>query len=252
VAAQNVGRIGLSFRRDPSAFYRAGLSYARTVGAEGAMDREDCLVRHLSGAKPTPLFGGRHPGRLWKHSDRRNRSGLQHLPFFASGPIGKRRGFTGVGFGLRAGAGLFIQLVDELSDRHRVAISYFFGRGHDTDSGAVASGRAPIAMPKRTDIETILIIGPAHRHRQACEFDYSGAQAVKVLKKEGYRVVLINRTGHHHDDPNSPRHLREPHPVMVDASSRRRNPSDLPPWGPDGLNLAVNFTNGQPGRYGVS
>jgi carbamoyl-phosphate synthase large subunit len=48
-------------------------------------------------------------------------------------------------------------------------------------------------MPKRTDIETILIIGSGPIViGQACEFDYSGAQAVKALKKEGYRVVLIN------------------------------------------------------------
>ncbi len=48
-------------------------------------------------------------------------------------------------------------------------------------------------MPKRTDIETILIIGSGPIViGQACEFDYSGAQAVKALKAEGYRVVLIN------------------------------------------------------------
>ncbi len=48
-------------------------------------------------------------------------------------------------------------------------------------------------MPKRTDIKTILIIGSGPIViGQACEFDYSGAQAVKALKNEGYRVVLIN------------------------------------------------------------
>lgn len=48
-------------------------------------------------------------------------------------------------------------------------------------------------MPKRTDIHTILIIGSGPIViGQACEFDYSGTQAVKALKKEGYRVVLIN------------------------------------------------------------
>lgn len=48
-------------------------------------------------------------------------------------------------------------------------------------------------MPKRTDLKTILIIGSGPIViGQACEFDYSGTQAVKALKEEGYRVVLIN------------------------------------------------------------
>lgn len=48
-------------------------------------------------------------------------------------------------------------------------------------------------MPKRTDINTILIIGAGPIViGQACEFDYSGAQACKALREEGYRVVLVN------------------------------------------------------------
>ena len=48
-------------------------------------------------------------------------------------------------------------------------------------------------MPKRTDIDSILIIGAGPIViGQACEFDYSGAQACKALKEEGYRVVLVN------------------------------------------------------------
>src|SRR3954469_24996739 len=48
-------------------------------------------------------------------------------------------------------------------------------------------------MPKRTDIRTILIIGSGPIViGQPCEFDYSGTQAVKALRKEGYKVVLIN------------------------------------------------------------
>ena len=48
-------------------------------------------------------------------------------------------------------------------------------------------------MPKRTDINSILIIGAGPIIiGQACEFDYSGVQAVKALKAEGYRVVLVN------------------------------------------------------------
>ena len=48
-------------------------------------------------------------------------------------------------------------------------------------------------MPRRDDLETILIIGSGPIViGQACEFDYSGTQACKVLRDEGYRVVLVN------------------------------------------------------------
>jgi len=48
-------------------------------------------------------------------------------------------------------------------------------------------------MPKRTDIKSILIIGAGPIIiGQACEFDYSGAQACKALREEGYRVILVN------------------------------------------------------------
>src|SRR3972149_4316872 len=48
-------------------------------------------------------------------------------------------------------------------------------------------------MPKRTDIKSVLIIGAGPIViGQACEFDYSGAQACKALREEGYRVILVN------------------------------------------------------------
>ena len=48
-------------------------------------------------------------------------------------------------------------------------------------------------MAKRTDIKSILIIGAGPIIiGQACEFDYSGTQAIRALKEEGYRVILIN------------------------------------------------------------
>ncbi|MBK5333174.1 MAG: carbamoyl phosphate synthase large subunit, partial [Ilumatobacteraceae bacterium] len=48
-------------------------------------------------------------------------------------------------------------------------------------------------MPKRTDIHSILIIGSGPIViGQACEFDYSGTQACRVLREEGYRVILVN------------------------------------------------------------
>ena len=48
-------------------------------------------------------------------------------------------------------------------------------------------------MPKRTDINKILIIGSGPIViGQACEFDYSGTQACKALRQEGYKIVLVN------------------------------------------------------------
>ncbi|MGB1540517.1 MAG: carbamoyl phosphate synthase large subunit, partial [Rickettsiales bacterium] len=48
-------------------------------------------------------------------------------------------------------------------------------------------------MPKRTDIQSILIIGAGPIViGQACEFDYSGTQACKALRAEGYRIILVN------------------------------------------------------------
>ena len=48
-------------------------------------------------------------------------------------------------------------------------------------------------MPKRTDLKSILIIGAGPIViGQACEFDYSGAQACKALREEGYKVILVN------------------------------------------------------------
>ena len=48
-------------------------------------------------------------------------------------------------------------------------------------------------MPKRKDIKTILVVGAGPIIiGQACEFDYSGTQACKALRDEGYKVILIN------------------------------------------------------------
>src|ERR1700710_2506568 len=48
-------------------------------------------------------------------------------------------------------------------------------------------------MPRRTDISSILVIGAGPIViGQACEFDYSGTQAIKALREEGYRIVLVN------------------------------------------------------------
>ena len=48
-------------------------------------------------------------------------------------------------------------------------------------------------MPRRTDLQSIMILGAGPIViGQACEFDYSGVQACKALKEEGYRVILVN------------------------------------------------------------
>ena len=54
-------------------------------------------------------------------------------------------------------------------------------------------GKTEKSMPKRTDIKKILIIGSGPIIiGQGCEFDYSGTQACKALREEGYKIVLIN------------------------------------------------------------
>jgi len=56
-------------------------------------------------------------------------------------------------------------------------------------------------MPKRTDIHKVMIIGSGPIViGQACEFDYSGTQACKALRKLGFKIVLVNSNpGHYHD-----------------------------------------------------
>jgi carbamoyl-phosphate synthase large subunit len=57
----------------------------------------------------------------------------------------------------------------------------------------IAANLREMSMPKRTDIQSIMVIGAGPIIiGQACEFDYSGVQAIKALKDEGYRVILVN------------------------------------------------------------
>jgi carbamoyl-phosphate synthase large subunit len=63
----------------------------------------------------------------------------------------------------------------------------------DVPTAKVRAPKNNFQMPKRTDIHSVLIIGAGPIIiGQACEFDYSGTQACKALKEEGYRVILIN------------------------------------------------------------
>ncbi len=113
-------------------------------------------------------------------------------------------------------------------------------------------------MPKRTDITSVLIIGAGPIIiGQACEFDYSGTQACKALKEEGYRVILVNS--------NPATIMTDPgmadatyiEPVTVDILERviaRERPSALLPTmgGQTGLNTAMELAEaGVLERYGV-
>ena len=113
-------------------------------------------------------------------------------------------------------------------------------------------------MPKRTDIETILIIGSGPIViGQACEFDYSGTQACKALREEGYRVVLVNS--------NPATIMTDPEfadvtyiePLTIDALEKiiaKERPQALLPTlgGQTGLNLSMDLNAaGILDKYGV-
>ncbi|HEY8182515.1 MAG TPA: carbamoyl-phosphate synthase large subunit [Thermoanaerobaculia bacterium] len=99
-------------------------------------------------------------------------------------------------------------------------------------------------MPKRTDIKSILIIGSGPIViGQACEFDYSGTQACKALKEEGYRIVLVNSNpATIMTDPEfADRTYIEPLTVeMLEKIIEREKPDALLPTvgGQTGINLA--------------
>src|ERR687898_993474 len=100
-------------------------------------------------------------------------------------------------------------------------------------------------MPRRTDIQTILIIGAGPIViGQAAEFDYSGTQACKVLREEGYRIVLVNSNpATIMTDPDfADRTYIEPlTPEVVAAIIERERPDAVLPTlgGQTGLNLAM-------------
>ncbi len=113
-------------------------------------------------------------------------------------------------------------------------------------------------MPKRTDIKRILVIGSGPIViGQACEFDYSGAQACKVLKEEGYEVVLVNSNpATIMTDPGlADRTYIEPVTAeFVEKVIARERPDALLPTlgGQTGLNVAVELAkNGTLDAYGV-
>ena len=113
-------------------------------------------------------------------------------------------------------------------------------------------------MPKRSDLKTILVIGAGPIIiGQACEFDYSGAQACKALREEGYRVVLVNS--------NPATIMTDPatadavyiEPVdwqLVERIIERERPDAILPTmgGQTGLNCALDlYHNGVLDKYSV-
>ena len=113
-------------------------------------------------------------------------------------------------------------------------------------------------MPKRTDIESILIIGAGPIViGQACEFDYSGAQACKALKEEGYRVILVNSNpATIMTDPGlaDATYVEPITPEMVEKIIAKERPDALLPTmgGQTGLNTALTLASrGVLGTYGV-
>src|ERR1700712_1234524 len=113
-------------------------------------------------------------------------------------------------------------------------------------------------MPKRTDIKSIMIIGAGPIIiGQACEFDYSGAQACKALRAEGYRVILVNSNpATIMTDPGlaDATYIEPITPEMVEKIIAREKPDALLPTmgGQTALNTAMRLAaNAALGRHGV-
>jgi carbamoyl-phosphate synthase large subunit len=113
-------------------------------------------------------------------------------------------------------------------------------------------------MPKRTDIRSILIIGAGPIViGQACEFDYSGVQACKALRAEGYRIVLVNSnpaTIMTDPDVADATYIEPITPEMVEKIIAKERPDALLPTmgGQTALNTALALErSGALARYGV-
>src|ERR687886_818095 len=113
-------------------------------------------------------------------------------------------------------------------------------------------------MPKRTDLQSILIIGAGPIViGQACEFDYSGVQACKALKSEGYRVILVNSNpATIMTDPEfaDATYVEPITPEMVERIIAKERPDALLPTmgGQTALNTAMALAkNGILAKHGV-
>jgi carbamoyl-phosphate synthase large subunit len=113
-------------------------------------------------------------------------------------------------------------------------------------------------MPRRSDLHTILVLGSGPIViGQACEFDYSGTQACRVLKREGYRVVLVNSNpATIMTDPefSDATYVEPLVPDVVEKILEKERPDALLPTvgGQTGINLAIALDErGALARYGV-
>ncbi len=113
-------------------------------------------------------------------------------------------------------------------------------------------------MPKRTDIKSIMIIGAGPIViGQACEFDYSGAQACKALREEGYRVILVNSnpaTIMTDPDTADATYVEPITPEFIERIIEQEKPDAILPTmgGQTGLNIAMALDkNGALERHGV-
>ena len=113
-------------------------------------------------------------------------------------------------------------------------------------------------MPKRTDIQSVMIIGAGPIViGQACEFDYSGAQACKALREEGYRVILVNSnpaTIMTDPDTADATYVEPITPEFIERIIEQEKPDAILPTmgGQTGLNAAMALDkNGALERHGV-
>ena len=113
-------------------------------------------------------------------------------------------------------------------------------------------------MPKRTDIKSILIIGAGPIIiGQACEFDYSGTQACKALREEGYRIILVNSnpaTIMTDPDMADATYVEPITPEIVAKIIEKERPDAVLPTmgGQTALNVAFAlFNDGTLAKYGV-
>ena len=113
-------------------------------------------------------------------------------------------------------------------------------------------------MPRRTDIHSILVLGSGPIViGQACEFDYSGTQACRALKREGYRVMLVNSNpATIMTDPefSDATYVEPLVPEVVEKILEKERPDALLPTvgGQTGINLAIALDErGALARYGV-
>src|SRR6185369_7057737 len=154
--------------------------------APGARDgRQDHQDEVRPSRREPPRAGSRHRPRLHHQPEPRLPGGREDAAGerAAHAPLAVRR----LAAGHRAHRQAGVQLPGPSRSEPRAA----------RDAGAVRQVReddgTEEVMPKRTDLESILIIGAGPIViGQGCEFDYSGAQACKALRDEGYRVILVN------------------------------------------------------------